>query len=224
MRFGFLAFAATLAVTVPAFAQTAAEQPAPAAQPQNAAQRFEAYATSEGYKKAIGQMAVMGASVSNPACKDQKAMNRAELIFYAYPQFDQGLHPVSGIWQDRIRMDSCGKTAYQNILMEAQPSAQPKIALMMPGLSAATPPTQNLVLKDVIGGLAAKKCTDVSQIIPFDTVVSKETKPRKVNPKGVLIEGAWQEVWTFQACGKTVKATVDFTANGKGGMTHKVKL
>lgn len=224
MRSGIFALAAALAVTAPAFAQTA-QQPAATAQTQNAAERFKAYATSEGYKKNIGQLAVMGASVSHPECKDQKALNRSELIFYSYPQFGEGLHPVTGLWQDRIRMDSCGQSGHQNILLKAQPDGKPpEVALLMPGTSAATPPVQNLILKDIITALAAKNCSDTTLIIPSDTAMGKESKPRKVNAKGVLIEGAWKEVWTFRACGKTVKANVDLNADGKGGLVHKVKL
>ena len=230
MRSGIFAFAALMAVAAPALAQTT-EQPATglapgaAASPQNPAEHFKAYATSEGYKKTIGQMAVMGSTVSHPDCKDQKALNRAEMIFYVYPQFAEGMHPVSGVWQDRIRMETCGQTTYQNILLEAQTGGlPPKIALLMPGLTVATPPAQNLILKDVIDGLTAKKCADTTKIIPVDTAMDKETKPRKVNDKGVLVQGAWKETWTFRACGKNVKANVELSADGKGGLTHKVKL
>lgn len=223
MRFGFIAFAATLVAAAPAFAQNA-QQPAPAAQPQNPAQRFEAYATSEGYKKAIGQLAVMGATISAPECKDHKAVKRASITIYAGPQFAEGVHPVAGLWLDRVLMDRCGKPGYQNILVQAVPGATPKAALKMPGQTFANPPMQDLVMKDIIGALAAKKCSDPAQIIPVDTVPGKETKPRKIDQKGMLVEGVWKETWTLKACGKPVSATVDFTADGKGGMTHKVKL
>lgn len=224
MRFGFLALAAALAASAPAFAQNAQTPAAPAAQPENPAQRFERYATSDGYKKSIGQIAVMGSTISYPECKEHKAVKRASITIYAGPTFAEGAHPVTGLWMDRIQIDRCGKPGYQNILVQAQPGTTPKAALKMPGLTNANPPMQDLVMKDVMAELAKKKCTDQAQIIPVDTALGKEGKPRKINEKGMLVEGAWKETWTFRACGKQVNATVDFAADGKGGLTHKVKL
>ena len=222
MRFGFPALVAALAVAAPVLAQNA--PPPPTGQPENPAQRFERYATSEGYKKSIGQIAVMGSTISQPECKEHKAVKRAAITIYAGPTFAEGLHPVTGLWMDRILMDRCGKPGYQNILVQAQPGTSPKAALKMPGLTNANPPMQDLVMKDVIDGLAAKKCTDMAQIIPVDSVLGKETKPRKIDTKGMLVEGAWKETWTIRACGKTVAATIDFSADGKGGLSHKVKM
>jgi len=65
---------------------------------------------------------------------------------------------------------------------------------------------------------------DQSQIIPVNTKRDKEIKPLKIDEKGKVVEGAWKETWTLKACGKTVNATVDLTADGKGGLAHKVKL
>jgi len=224
MRSGFLALAALLAVTAPAFAQTAEQPAAPAPAAVNPAQRFEAYATSDGYKKSIGQIAVMGSTIHHPECKDHKAVKRAALTIYAGPIFAEGLHPVNGLWLDRIQMDVCGKTTYENILIQGQPGTTPKAALKMPGQTSANPPMQDVVLKDIVAALATKKCTDMAQIIPVDSAAGKETKARKVDQNGVLVEGAWKETWTLRACGKTVNANVDFTTDGKGGLNHKVKL
>ena len=33
----------------------------------------------------------------------------------------------------------------------------------------------------------------------------------------ILVQGRWQERWTYEACGKTVSVPVDFTADGGGG-------
>lgn len=224
MRSGFLAMAAFLAAATPVFAQNAEQPAAPAPAAANPAQRFEAYATSDGYKKSIGQIAVMGSTIHHPDCKDHKAVKRATITIYAGPLFSDGIHPVNGLWLDRIQMDVCGKTTYENILVQGQPGTTPKAALKMPGQTSANPPMQDLVLKDIVAALATKKCTDIGQIIPFDSVPGKETKPRKVDQRGVLVEGAWKETWSLRACGKTVTATVDFTTDGKGGLTHKVKL
>ena len=223
MRFGFPALVATLAVAAPVLAQNA-PQPAAPGQPENPAQRFERYATSEGYKKSIGQIAVMGSTISKPECKDHKAVKRAAITIYVGPTFADGVHPVSGLWMDRILMDSCGKPGHQNILVQAQPGASPKAALKMPGLTNANPPMQDLVIHDVMEGLKAKKCTDQAQVFPLDSTQGKESKSRKIDAKGMLVEGAWKETWSFRACGKTVTATVDFAADGKGGLTHKVKM
>lgn len=226
MRFGSFVLAVAVATAAPAFAQETQPPAAAAAQPeQDPIKRFEAYATSEGYRRTMGQLAAVGDSISAPECKDRKAVARAALTVFLPPVFAEGLHPVSGLWQDRIRMDRCGKTTYQNLLIQAQPGgAPPRVALKMPGLTNANPLMQDLVMKDVLQGLADRKCTDSTQIIPLDSVLGKETKPRKVDDKGTLTEGAWKETWTFRACGKDVGIGVDFTADGKGGLNHKVNL
>lgn len=228
MRFGPFAFALVLgsAAAAPALAQSAPEQPAPAqAQPQDPAQRFQAYVTNDGYKAMIGQLAVMGDTISAPDCKEHKPQERASLTIYAPPLFENGLHPVGGLWVDRIKMNRCGTNTFQNILIQAQKGGQPpRAALMMPGATMTNPPMQGLVTKDILEALAKKQCTDQSKIIPVDTKRDKETKPMKLDDKGMIVEGIWKETWTFRACGKTVNATVDLSADGKGGLSHKVKL
>lgn len=223
MRFGVSALVAALAVAAPALAQTSS-QPGLADPADNPAKRFERYATSDGYKKSIGQIAVMGATISQPDCKDHKAVKRAAITIYVGPTFGEGMHPVNGLWMDRILMDSCGKPGHQNILVQANPGGTPRAALKMPGLTNANPPMQDLVIKDVMEALKAKKCSDAAQVFPLDSVVGKEAKPRKIDAKGMLVEGSWKETWSFRACGKTVSATVDFAADGKGGLTHKIKM
>lgn len=230
MRCGRLAFAVVLAAFAqPALAQSVPDQPAQAApgaaQPQDPAQRFQAYVTSDGYKAMLGQLATMGEVVSSPDCKEHKPVERASLTIYGPPLFENGLHPVSGLWVDRIQMNRCGATAYQNVLMQAQKDGNPpRAALLMPGTTLANPPMQNLVMKDVLAGLAKNKCTDQAQIIPVDTKKDKETKALKLDEKGMIVEGSWKETWIFKACGKTVNVGVEIGSDGKGGLNHKVKL
>lgn len=222
MRLGVFAVAAALVAAAPALAQNAAEQPA---QPQNPAQRFQAYVTSQGYKNMISQLAVMGDTISAPECKEHKPQERASLTVFGPPVFQDGVHPVSGLWIDRIKMNRCGATTFQNILIQANKEGQPpRSALMMPGTTMANPPLQNLIMKDVLDGLAKKKCTDQAQIIPVDTKHEKESKAIKLDEKGMIVEGAWKETWTFKACGKPVNVSIDINADGKGGLAHKVKL
>lgn len=230
MRFGSLAVALLLAVATPALAEDAPAQPAEGAaaapaQPQDPAQRFQAYVTSDGYKAMISQLSVMGDTISAPDCKEHKPQERASLTIFAPPHFESGLHPVTGMWLDRIKMNRCGATTFQNVLIQANKEGQPpRAALMMPGTSMANPPLQNLIMKDILENLAKKKCTDQSQIVPVDTKREKETKAVKLNDKGMIVEGAWNETWTLKACGKQVNAAIDIAADGKGGLNHKVKM
>lgn len=233
-----LAVLLALFAAAPAFAQSPAPAPqaqpgqAPQAQPgqapatpQDHAKRFQVYATSEGYRKSIGQLAIMGDTISAPECKEHKPLERAGLTVFAPPMFAEGVHPVGGLWMDRIKMDRCGTSTFQNILVQAQADGKPpRVALKMPGQTAANPPMQDLVMKDVVAALAKAKCSDTTKIIPVDTKLDKETKPRKINERGMLVEGAWKETWTFNACGKKTGATVDFAADGKGNLTHKLKM
>ena len=222
-----IAFALALLAAAPALAQSPAPAPAPApaATADNPAAKFQAYATSDAYRKTIGQLAVMGDTVSAPECKTHQPKERAALTVFMPPMFGEGMHPTSGLWLDRIKMDRCGTITFQNILVQAQPNGQPPmLSLKMPGQTGANPPMQDLVMKDVVTALTKGKCTDIAKIIPVDSKVDKETKPRKVDQKGMLVEGAWKETWIFNACGKKVNATVDFVTDGKGGLSHKVKL
>ncbi|HLO78255.1 MAG TPA: hypothetical protein VK196_17500 [Magnetospirillum sp.] len=227
MRFGSIAAALVVATFAsPVLAQTAADPQQPAqGQPQDPAQRFQAYVTSDGYKSMVGQLSLMGDTVSAPDCKDHKPKERAALTVYGPPLFEAGLHPVAGLWVDRIKMNRCGATTFQNVLIQAQKDGQPpRAALLLPGTTMANPPMQNLIMKDVLDALAKNKCADQTQIIPVDTKREKEIKPIKLDQKGMIVEGSWKETWTFKACGKTVNANVDINTDGKGGLVHKVKL
>lgn len=227
MRFGSLVVALAVVAAVPAVAQTVPEQQpgqAAGAPSQDPAQRFQSYVTSDGYKKMIGQLAMMGDTISAPDCKEHKPQERASLTIYAPPHFEAGVHPVSGLWVDRIKMNRCGATTFQNILIQANKEGQPpRAALMMPGTTMANPPLQNLIMKDVLDNLAKKKCADQSQIVPVDTKREKESKAIKLDDKGMIVEGAWKETWTLKACGKVTNFAIEISADGKGGLTHKVK-
>lgn len=229
MRCGSLVFALALAAASPALAQTAPEQqPAQPAAPggaQTAEQRFQAYVTSGAYKSFIGQIAAQGDAITAPDCNDHKPSKRADLILYALPQFGTGEHPAKGLWTDRIAVNRCGKEVLQNILVQATgETTPPRAALMIPGTSRANPPLQEKIIKEILDGLAKKKCTDQTQIVPFDSVKEKDTTPIQVSPDGHITQGAWKETWTMRACGKMVKATIDIAADGKGGLAPKVKM
>lgn len=232
MRFGRFAFALALVAAQPVLAQTVPDQSAPPAQtpqaqavPQDPAQRFQAYVTNDGYKNMLGQLANMGETVSAPECKAHKPLERASLTVYGAPLFEAGLHPVAGLWVDRVKMDRCGTTTFQNVLLQAQKDGKPpRAALLMPGTTMTNPPMQSIVMKDILEGLAKKKCTDQAQIVPVNTKMEKESKPLKLDPKGMIAEGVWKESWTFKACGKPVTVTIDLSADGKGGLSHKVKM
>ncbi|MGE5477270.1 MAG: hypothetical protein ACM3Q1_11485 [Bacteroidales bacterium] len=223
MRFGSLAVALSLVVAAPALAQTVPEQPQ--GQPQDPAQRFQAYVTSEGYKNMISQLATMGDTISAPDCKEHKPQERASMTIYGAPLFETGMHPVSGLWVDRIKMNRCGTNTFQNILIQANKDGQPpRAALMMPGTTMANPPLQQMIMKDVLEALAKKKCNDQTQIIPVDTKHDKETKAIKLNDKGMIVEGSWKETWTLKACGKVTNVGIDINSDGKGGLVHKIKM
>lgn len=188
--------------------------------------RFQAFVTSEGYKQMVGQLATMGETVSAPECKEIKPRERMDLSLFQAPNFGTGENPIGGIWRDRIKMDRCGTPSYQNILIQGHPDGTlpPRAALLMPGLTAANPPMQSMVMKDVLAQLEKKKCADQSQIVPVSTAQDKESVKRKVDDKGMLVAGTWTENWVFNACGKKVTANVEFKADGKGALTHKIKL
>ncbi|CAA7615622.1 1,4-alpha-glucan-branching enzyme 1 [Magnetospirillum sp. LM-5] len=207
-------------------ASQALAQQAPADQQgvPEALRRFQAYATSDAYKKTVSQIATIGDSISAPECKEHKPMERAAVTIFKPALFGEGLHPVDGLWMDRIKMSRCGTPVMQNILVRAQANGQPpQMQLKMPGATSANPPMQDAVMTDVLASLAKGKCSDQTKIIPVDSKLDKEIKPRKIDAKGMLTEGAWKETWVFNACGKKTNIGVEFAADGKGSLTHKVK-
>ena len=231
MRFGLFVAALSLCAATSAWAQSTDQSAAPAApaagaQSSDQAQRFQGYVTNDGYKQMIGQLAVMGDSISFPDCKNRKPVSRTDMIIFVPPVFGDALHPTSGLWKDQIKMDHCGGTGYQNVLINAQDNGQPpRVALMMPGLTSANPWLQDLIMQDFLAALSTKsKCSDQTKILPLDTKMDKETKPRQLNAQGMMVAGEWKEIWTFRACDKEIKATIELQADGKGGMSHKVKL
>ena len=228
MRFGPIAAALVLAAAAsPALAQNVPDQPAGAAPAPSAnpVERFQAYVQLDGYKSMLSQMATVGETVSAPECKEHKAVSHTIMAVFVPPAFADGLHPIQGVWLDRAVMQRCGIEVFQNVLFQARAADKPPAAaLLLPGATATIPPKQAEVMKDVLDGLAKKNCSDQSQIIPVNTKRDKEIKPLKIDEKGKVVEGAWKETWTLKACGKTVNATVDLTADGKGGLAHKVKL
>lgn len=232
MRFGLIAAAFVLAAAQPVLAQTVPDSPAQApgqapvgAQSQDPRERFQAYLQLNGYKNMLGQLAVMGDTISAPDCKEHKPVNRTLAVIFVPPTFGDGLHPLTGRWIERVTMSRCGAEAFQNVLIQAQvDNKPPAAALMMPGLTATTPTKQNQIMGEVLALLAKNKCTDQTQIVPVNTKRDKEIKPLKADEKGRVIEGAWKETWSFKACGKSVNASVELTADGKGDFTHKVKL
>lgn len=219
---------ALLATAAPAFAQSPAPAPAQNQAPaagQNQAERFQAYLQMNGYKNLLGKLANIGDTLSAPECKDHKLVSHTIVAIFAPPNFVEGLHPVAGQWLDRVVMNRCGTEVFQNVAFKAQPNGQPPLtALLMPGATATIPPKQDQVTADILAAMAKNKCSDQTQIVPVNTKRDKETKALKVDGKGKVLEGAWKEIWTFRACGKTVNATVELSADGKGGLAHKVKL
>jgi hypothetical protein len=227
MRCGFLAVALVLAAAAPALAQNAPELPGtlPAPTASSDPERFKAYIGSQGYQGFLGQIAMNGESISAPECKQPKLISHSVVAMFALPSFGEGVHPHAGAWLDRVTMDRCGTQVFQNIAMRASPENKPPAAaLMLPGETGTTPNKQGEVIADLITAFAKAKCNDPSKIIPVNTKVEKAAKPLKLDEQGRLIEGNWKETWSFNACGKPAKATIEFTADGKGGLAHKVKL
>lgn len=227
MRCGFLAVALILAAASPALAQSSPDLPgtSPAPAATGNPERFKAYIASPGYQGFLGQVALGGEGISAPECKTPKLVSHAVVAMFTLPNFADGIHPDAGVWLDRVTMDRCGTKVFQNIIMRAVPGDKPPAAaLMLPGETGTTPAKQQEVISDVIAAYAKAKCDDPTKIIPVNTKTEKPTKPVKLDDKGRLVEGVWKETWSFNACGKPSKLTVEFSADGKGGLAHKVKL
>ncbi|MGE5545439.1 MAG: hypothetical protein ACM33T_00965 [Solirubrobacterales bacterium] len=215
MRLGRIVLAAAL---LAAAAPVAAQQPA---QPLPAdVERFQSFLSNDAtYKELLQQLALMSDAQGAPDCKERKAVGRT-LLVVAPPTFPEGApYPSSGLWQERVVVERCGGKSQQNILIQARPDGPPRAMPLMPGTTGAPAPMQSAILKDVVEQLASgkAKCSDLTKIQPLDSGMDKNSKLPKPGEKG-----SWREVWNFRACGKKVDVPVEYTADGKGGLTHKV--
>ncbi|CAA7616671.1 hypothetical protein [Magnetospirillum sp. UT-4] len=220
MRVRLLALGLILAAT-PAFAQQQEAQPAA---PTSQQARFQDYLQQAGYKNMLGQFAMMGDAISYPECKQREPAAHTIVAIFVPPNFTEALHPNAGRWVDRVMVKSCGAEHVHNVLLQAQPDNKPPAAqLRLPGVTATVPSMQDKIVAEIIALLAKQKCTDQAKIIPVDTKKDKELKALKMD-QGKVVDGAWRETWLFRACGKKVSASVELTADGKGGFAHKVKM
>lgn len=223
MRSALIALGLAVAAAHPAMAQNAAAPAAPAVPP-NIAQ-LKAYVGTQEYVARLAQIALAGEKdISGATCKEAKPIDRATFTVIRPPVFQGGVaHPVSGEWKDSIAIDRCGKKVVHNVLFVARPNGAPGMGLMMPGATGATAELQVTVLQKALPVAMDKaKCKDSKQVVVSDTRHEKELQKGKLDDKGRLIAGSWQEVWTFQSCGKPVDVPVVFTADGKGKVDVKV--
>ncbi len=188
--------------------------------------RFQAYVTSKEYSNVIGQFAVLADSLAMPSCKEHAPRERADLTIFTAPGFGgaEDVHPNAGMWRDRVKMSQCGKTSYQNIMVQAQAGKPPKFAFAMPGLTAANPPLQDVVMHDIVEQFKKAGCTDLSKVVPVDSKQADQGTPRRIDERGMLVEGSWKETWVMRGCSKVTNFDISFAADGKGGMNHQVTM
>lgn len=225
MRRGILALALTL-LAAPAWAQ--APQPAESAPGQAMPPemvKLRAFVNSQDYIKQLVGIAMAGEKdISGDTCATPKPEGRAGFMIFRPPVFKEGSDvPSAGAWKDQVKLDRCGKAVVHNVLFVARDNALPSLGLLLPGATGAMPELQRKVLEPAAKAAMDKaKCKDSNKVIIADTRQDKMIAQPKPDANGQITSGAWQETWSFLACGKPADVAVVFEADGKGGVGFKI--
>jgi len=118
----------------------------------------------------------------------------------------QETHPVDGVWFEFVDMNVCGDKMQTKYMVEAQNAKEPRLRLMLPGNSIADPTLQRDAVMyaqiAVSQSESAKGCRNLRV---------KDTKFIAMQGKG-----AWQELWTVDACNNAIVTVVTFISTEKG--------
>lgn len=224
MRRGLFALALTL-LAAPVAAQTPPPaQPAQAIPPE--IEKLRTFVHTQDYIKQLVGIAMAGEKdISGTTCPAPKPQDRVGFMVLRPPVFKEGSDvPVAGAWKDQVRIDRCGKPVVHNVLFMAREKGLPSLGLLLPGATGAMPDLQGKVLAPAASAAMEKtKCKDSNKVIISDTRQDRVITPPKADDKGRLVAGAWQETWSFIACGKAVDLPVVFEADGKGGTAFKIE-
>lgn len=176
------------------------------------------YVGSKPYVQMLVDAALVGENQAAPECHDRRPLDRADFVLFVPAKFSNSAHPVAGMWRDRLKVERCGNLVFQNVFFMAQPNGPPQTALLLPGLTTASPQLQQDAL-----AMAAPVATGKAGCRGEDVAVA-DTRPEgilvpttRTDAKGMALDGKWRELWSFRACGKPVSVHVDFSADGKGG-------
>ncbi|MDN0073722.1 hypothetical protein QU481_02285 [Crenobacter sp. SG2303] len=169
------------------------------------------------YQLGVMQDKRLGLQTSCNANFEVKPLGTVILSTIDYPK---GLpHPSKGAWLSRYQFKRCGEMKVYNTLFTTNGAGKvPTAHIYYPGSSSAGPGLIKDALpsatSDALIRAGLKDCKDVNV---FDMRVSE--RDHDVEEGGKTIKGVWNEVWTFQACGKMVDTAMTFIPGDKGGGT-----
>ena len=115
--------------------------------------------------------------------------------------------PSVGRWVQRATLVRCGAKTVRRLYLEADPRDGSLHALaMLPGEFPGNVQLENDATRIVLPAMMGiAKCGDFKKLFVLDT---KLTSPARAQ--------GWSEIWTAQACGRTVTADVSYTADATG--------
>ncbi|HYD98642.1 MAG TPA: hypothetical protein VEH84_04615 [Alphaproteobacteria bacterium] len=131
-------------------------------------------------------------------------------------------HPTAGVWQERLRVDRCGRLVLHNYLFEARPGLPPSALPLAPGRSQADARLQR-DLMPALATAAAKNRPPCDDVRVTDTLLDAVSVPPEGDAAGRLLRGAWRESWSLDRCGAPLTLTVDFTADGSGRIAFDIR-
>lgn len=171
------------------------------------AQQFKAYLGSLEYSTFLAQKALDNDKLLPPACAKRKLTGRRQLFaVYQTPRFISTRKvPIRGAWAERVEVARCGRTVLHNIYLSASPKRGIHAVAGFPGTTVTRVGTQLVAGKQLIAAVRAQipRCRKMD--ILNTARASRQTKAG----------GAWREVWTVYACGRSVRRTMVFTPAGK---------
>ncbi len=186
---------------------------------------FRKYVNARAYLNEIGGHITLLERTLAPHCiQNLGGMTRNQLRIIAPPTFIPGLPiPQGGQWHEQLQIDRCGETALHNILITAVNGGTPIMTVLLPGSSKADGRLQALAAPAAFAIASARtggRCTGSAR-----TIINTRFQ-RYLGRSGdaAPAERLWTEVWTVRLCGETVQVQMDFTPDGKGGVTHRANV
>lgn len=171
------------------------------------AQQFKAYLGSLDYSTFLAQKALDNDKALPPACSKRRLTGRRQLFaVYQTPRFIRTRKvPIRGAWAERVEVSRCGRTVLHNIYLSASPKRGIHAVAGFPGTTVTRVGTQVTAGKQLIAAVRAQIPTCRKMDILNTARITQQAKTG----------GAWREVWTVYACGRSVRRTMVFTPAGK---------
>lgn len=129
---------------------------------------------------------------------------------------DDKQHPTRGMWRFCYQLERCGESKFYNAVFTANSNGEaPTPSAYYPGsTNAGRELVKDAMLLARNSALVRSRLKDCKNVDVFDMRV---TEPAHDVVKGnITVEGVWNEIWTFRACGQMIDVALTFIPNSIG--------